>query len=147
MANEELFELAGAKDFFPGVEAVDGALCEVPGVEDDAELAAHVAQKVFHVCAEVGEPLEDPEVRGLARAAALAAARVPVGDGGLELGEDELGEDVGVEEGGEERGPDVEEGQDGGGLVDVPVVVDGGADFGQPEGEHHAFVVGGVFGL
>lgn len=50
-----------------------------------------------------------------------------------------------MDEGWEDGGPDFEEGDDGRGLVDVPVVVDGRADLGQPEGVEHGFVVRGVF--
>lgn len=95
--------------------------------------------------AEVGEPLEYPGVWGLAASSFFTTAGVPVGDGGAELREDELVEDCGVDEWGEEGAPDVEEGEDWGGLVDVPVVIDGGADLWEPEGEEHAFVVGCVF--
>lgn len=147
MADEELFELAGAEDFFPGIEAVDGALGEVPGVEDDAKLAAHVAEELFHVGSEVGEPLEDPCVGGLTRLAPFPAAGVPVGDGGAEFGQDEVGEDVGVDERWEDGGPDVEEGEEGGGLMHIPVVVNCGADLGEPQGEEHRFVVSCVFGF
>lgn len=97
--------------------------------------------------AEVGEPLENPCVGGLAGFAAFTAPWVPVGDGGAELGEDELGENVGVDERRKDGGPDVEEGEDGGRFMDVPIVVNCRAHFREPEGEEHGFVVGCEFGL